>query len=119
MNELDLTRLRHMLDAAYIVVKLTEEHKQSDLDSDSLLVGGLAWYIGIIGEAASKASKELQDATPQIPWPQIIGMRNRLIHGYFDIKLDRLWLTATESIPALIPELELLIPPDENGSSSA
>jgi len=116
MNDLDRTRLQHMLDSARVVAQLTQEHDQADLDHDSLLVGGIAWYIGVIGEAASKVSKELQDATPQIPWPQIIGMRNRLVHGYFDIKLDRLWLTAVESIPVLINELELLLAVDQHGS---
>jgi uncharacterized protein with HEPN domain len=65
--------------------------------------------VGVIGEAASAISREFQDANPQIPWPQIIAMRNRLFHGYSDVKYERLWNTVTNAIPPLIVELEKLV----------
>jgi uncharacterized protein with HEPN domain len=62
--------------------------------------------IEIIGEAASKISKEKQTELSQIPWSQIIAMRNRLIHAYFDVDLDIVWKTVTEDLKPLINELE-------------
>jgi uncharacterized protein with HEPN domain len=59
-------------------------------------------------------SKECREnLSHQIPWPNIIGMRNRLIHAYFDINLDILWKTVTEDIPLLIDNLEKVLPPNE------
>ena len=65
--------------------------------------------IEIVGEAASKVSKERREGLPQIPWANIINMRNRLIHAYSDIDLDVLWKTVIEDLPPLIAELEKII----------
>ena len=65
--------------------------------------------IEIVGEAASKISEECREDFPQIPWTNIIGMRNRLIHAYFDLNLDILWKTITEDLPPLIAELEKIL----------
>lgn len=62
--------------------------------------------IEIIGEAASRVSPACQAKYAGIPWPEIIGMRNRLIHAYFDINLDIVWRTITEELPPLVAELE-------------
>lgn len=98
--------------AAREVVEFSVGHTRADLDTDRLLMRGLSMSVGIIGEAASQVSQETRDATPQIPWPKITGMRNRLFHGYFDIQLDRLWATVIESVTPLIAELEKILPPD-------
>jgi len=54
-------------------------------------------------------SKEIKNDCPEIPWQEIIGMRNRLIHAYFNINLDILWKTITEDLPPLIAGLENII----------
>jgi uncharacterized protein with HEPN domain len=59
--------------------------------------------IEIIGEAASRLSKEFRKAHPDVPWQYMIGMRNRIIHGYFDIDPDLVWKTASQELPALVP----------------
>ena len=66
----------------------------------------------IVGEAASGISAETTKAHPDIPWSGIIGMRNRLVHGYFNINLQRVWETVQEDIPRLIPQLEALVSPE-------
>jgi len=58
--------------------------------------------IEIIGEAASKVTEDTRKKCSSIQWPDIVGMRNRLIHGYFDIDLDRVWDTIVEDVPQLI-----------------
>ena len=65
-----------------------------------------------IGEAASQISGATQQAHPEIPWPEIIGMRNRLVHGYGTIELDVVWQTVTEDIPSLADQLRRMIPKD-------
>ena len=63
-----------------------------------------------IGEAASQVSAETQEALPEIPWPHIIGMRNRLVHGYGAIQLELVWKTVQEDVPALADQLRPLVP---------
>ena len=67
----------------------------------------------VIGEAARNVSREFQEAHPEIPWRQIIGLRNVLAHEYGDIKHERIFRIATNQIPALISALEPLIPQPE------
>lgn len=74
-----------------------------------MLARALVNCIEIVGEAAARTSDETQLQYPQIPWRDIIGMRNRLIHGYFDIDLDRVWDTVVDDLPSLIDELEDLL----------
>ena len=70
--------------------------------SDQVLI----YTIEIIGEAAARVSDETRKVMPQIPWPSIVGMRNRLIHAYFDVDLDILRQTVSEDLPALLEQLE-------------
>ena|SRR3989338_4651890 len=67
----------------------------------------------IIGEAAGKISQETRHAHPEIPWNELIGMRNRLIHEYFRIDLEKVWDTVQNDIPSLITLVEPLVPPKE------
>lgn len=61
--------------------------------------------IEIIGEAANKVSASLRDAEPEIPWRDIVGMRNRLIDAYFDIEPEFVWETVSRDLPILILQL--------------
>jgi uncharacterized protein with HEPN domain len=110
MQRDDAIRLRHMLDAAKEARSFIENKSRSSLDSDRQLELALVKCIEIIGEAANKITNECCKELPQIPWANIIGMRNRLIHAYFDINRDILWTTANEDLPALIAELEKIVP---------
>ena len=113
MNENDQVRLRHMLSASQEVLDFIKGETRASLDMDRKLVRAITMSIGIVGEAASRVSSELQDATPQIPWAKVIGMRNRLNHAYFEINPDILWDTATVAIPSPMNELGKLVPPEQ------
>ena len=65
--------------------------------------------IEIIGEAAGRVSPQFRESHPEIPWGEMIGMRNRMIHGYDDIDLDIVWNTTQESIPVLLELIEPLL----------
>lgn len=106
MHKADPVRLRHMLDAARDALSFVSGKSRVDLDASRMLALSLVKSIEIIGEAASRVSPACQSAYPGIPWPEIIGMRNRLIHAYFDINLDIVWRTITGELPPLVVELE-------------
>lgn len=108
----DETRLYHMRDSAAEALAFVEGRTRGDLESDRQLVLALAKSIEIIGEAASNVSEEFIARHPEIPWPQIRGMRNRLIHAYFDVDLDVLWDTVTHDLPPLLATLQRIISSD-------
>lgn len=71
--------------------------------------------IEIIGEAAARVSAEGQAEAVGIDWPAIVGMRNRLVHAYFDINHDILWATVERALPPLLERLRALTPSDHPG----
>lgn len=98
-----------MIDAAETAVQFVSNRVRSDLDADAMLLFALVRAVEVIGEAASRVSEETRAATPQIPWPMIVSMRNRLIHAYFDINHDVLWKTAMDELPQLLPLLRAAV----------
>ena len=109
MSKHDIVRLRHMLDAAREAVTSAGPRGKDALTADHIWVLGLVKCIEIIGEAASKVSQPTRDACLQIPWTDIIAMRNRLVHAYFEIDTDQVWKAITEDLPPLIAELEKVL----------
>jgi len=105
----DRVRLQHMLDAAHEAVAFTQGRVREDLDADRMLTLSLVKEIEIIGEAANQVSETTREQLPGIPWADITGMRNRLVHVYFDINLDILWRTAQHDLPPLIGVLERVL----------
>jgi uncharacterized protein with HEPN domain len=85
MHKDDAIRLRHMLDAVREAQGFAASRSRSDLDRDRLFLLALVKDVEIIGEAASRVSAESTAECPEIPWQDIVAMRHRLIHGYFDI----------------------------------
>jgi len=98
-----------MLDATNEALEFVQGKRRSDLDTDRKLVLSLIKDLEIIGEAAGKISIEVRSQCSAIPWQDIGGMRNRLIHAYFDIDLDVIWSTVTKDLPLLKTELEKIL----------
>ena len=88
-------RLRHMLDHARETVAMVQGKNRADLDTDRLLNLSLVRLIEIVGEAANRVPKEECTRHPDIPWPEIISLRNRLIHGYDMVDYDIPWQIVT------------------------
>ena len=95
-----------MYDAAMEAVTFTNGRTRLDLYKDRQLVLSLVKEIEIIGEAASKVSESAKQEYPDIPWRDIVAMRNRLIHAYFDINLDIVWSCVQKELPDLITSLK-------------
>lgn len=99
-------RLRHMLDYAQEAVNLARGRTRNDLEQERLLELSLMQLATMIGEAANHVPPGRRTQLRTIPWPQIIGMRNRLVHGYDQIDRDILWPTVQQDLPPLIVALE-------------
>lgn len=108
----DRIRIRHMLDAANKARSFVAGRKREDLDDDEQLSLSLQRLVEILGEAAKKVSAEGRAQAPRIPWPKIAGMRDRLIHAYFDVNLDILWDTIVDDLPPLVAALEAALAQD-------
>jgi len=104
--------LRQMWSHAREAIAMAAGKSRGDLDSERMLALALTHLVEIIGEAANRVSPEVQAQYPQIPWQQLIGMRNRLIHGYDQVDLDILWQVVASDLPALLGELETILPPE-------
>ena len=106
MRSDDLVLIRHMLDSSREAVSFASDSSRDSLETDRKLALALVRCIEIIGEAASRVSDETREAIPAIPWADIVGMRNRLVHAYFDVDLNVLWNTIKNDLPPLIKTLE-------------
>ena len=102
----DETRLRDMLDYSQRAVETIRDRLRADLDCDVVLSAALERFVEIIGEAATRVTEERRKLTPDIPWRQIIGMRNRLIHGYGTVDRDVLWDVVHDDLADLIAALQ-------------
>lgn len=106
-------RLFHMRDYVQKAMKLLEGKSQTDLENDEVLCLALTHLVELVGEAASKCPREIQDRYSQIPWAKIISMRNRLIHGYDSVDIVILWNAITKNFPKLLVELNNIIPDND------
>ncbi len=91
--------------AMAFVKGMTREELESDLRTSYAVVRALE----IIGEAAKAVPEDVRASTPQIPWRDMAGMRDKLIHAYDTVDLDVVWRATSEELPALMPELKRLL----------
>lgn len=116
MNERDRVRLQHMLDEARKAQQFIQGHQRADLDTNDLLAYAVRYALQIVGEAASQVTAETRAQYPQIPWKDVIGMRQWLVHGYERVENDIVWNTVTQDIGSLVDHLEMILmsnPTDE------
>jgi uncharacterized protein with HEPN domain len=102
-----------MLQAAREAVGFLGGIDFADFERDRLRQLAVIKSIEIIGEAAGRISDEFQHSHADIPWRDIIGMRHRLVHGYFEINIVRVWSTVREDLPGLVAAIEPLVPPEK------
>lgn len=108
----DEARLADMLiaarDAIGFVTDVSREHFLADIKTQYAVARALE----ILGEAANAVPEGIREDHPEVPWPGIVGMRNRLIHEYFQVRLDVVWDVVTNELPSLINQLEGIVPPE-------
>jgi uncharacterized protein with HEPN domain len=104
-----LVRYQHMLDNARKARDLMRGKMRADLKDEGLETLALVRLLEVLGEAANRIPNDEQKRHSEIPWSEIIGLRNRLIHGYDSIDLDILWQIISEDLPPLIQALEKIV----------
>jgi len=105
--------LRHILDHAREALRSIQGYTEQSLAEDRIRHLAVTRLLTIMGEAATRLSSERREKLSHIPWRQIIGLRNILIHMYHDIDDESLWQILTKDLPKLIQELEKLSLPEE------
>jgi uncharacterized protein with HEPN domain len=97
--------LQDMLDYAQKAVRFCEGKSRNEFEQDELLQLAVVRVIELIGEAASRVAADVRNQVPTIPWQDIVGTRNRLIHGYDRVDLRIVWDTVQDDLPLLIKTL--------------
>jgi uncharacterized protein with HEPN domain len=105
----DRVRLLHMIEASDNAMSFVAGRSRPDIDQDRKTLFAVIRCVEIIGEAAGRISEATRAAAPDIPWSAIVGMRNRLVHAYFDVDVDVVWKTVTVELPALKQRLQGLL----------
>ena len=105
-DQRDAAYLWDMLDAARTVEQLVSGLDFAQYSNDRRTQLAVERSLEIIGEAAGRVSASFRNAHPEIPWRQVIGQRNVLIHEYGEVKQERIWKTVRENVPQLIESLK-------------
>jgi len=95
----EMLYLRHILDAITTVEKYLQGVSESQFNDTQLIQDGVIRQIEIVGEAVRHISKDIRNTYPEVPWQDIAGMRDKLIHDYFGVDIEKVWLTAQEDLP--------------------
>ena len=107
----DAAYLWDMLDAARAIMGFVSSSSYEEYLENRMLRGAVERHLEVIGEAAGRVSFEFRKIHAEIPWSQIVGQRNILIHEYGEIDDALVWEVARVHMPDLIVKLEPLVPP--------
>jgi uncharacterized protein with HEPN domain len=108
VNLRDEDYLRHILDAISAIESYVTEGEAA-FRADRKTRDAVIRNLEVVGEAASKLSEDLRDKNADVPWTKIVGMRNRLIHGYLTVDQDVLWSTVADVLPDFKQRIERLL----------
>ncbi len=97
----ELIYLRHVLDEINTIEEYLQDVDEEKFKATRLLQDGTIREIEIIGKAVRHISKDIRKSYPEVPWQDIAGMRDKLIHGYFGVDIEKVWDTAKEDLPIL------------------
>lgn len=101
--------LQHILDAIAKTERYLYGIDKEAFEQDTLIQDGVIRQIEIMGEATRRLSRAFRNQYLHIPWEGITGMRDKLIHDYFGVDIETVWLTATEDLPLLKGEVEAIL----------
>ena len=105
----DRVYLQHIRDAAKRIRGYVNGMNEADFKKNELVQDGVIRQIEIMGEATKRLSSKTKELEPDIPWRDIAGMRDKLIHDYFGVDIERVWLTVTDDLPELASKITALL----------
>lgn len=111
--ERDRAVLLDIVHAAELVLEFKGRMEKATFLSDAKTQSAILHQLMVMGEAVKRLSSEFRAGHPQIPWALIAGMRDKLIHGYDIVDLEQVWQTATLDVPALLAEIQPLLPKEQ------
>lgn len=109
MKKDDTVYLRHILDAIAQIEEYLKGVSREKFLNNHLLQDGVVRELEIIGEASRNLTDEFREKHSHVPWGQIISLRNRITHAYFDVNLDIVWEITQNDLPMLKPQVERLL----------
>ena len=112
MRQDDVLYLGHMLDMGRKACAKVVGLERFEYDDDEDLRLALVHLVQVIGEAARRVSANGQAEIPEIPWHEVIGMRNRIVHDYLGVDEDVVWEVVVHDLPSLVAVLERVVPAD-------
>ena len=101
--------LHNILDAIMKIEKYIQDIDEESFMKNDLVQDGVIRQIEIIGEAVNRLSNDLKSQSPNVPWQDIAGMRDKLIHDYFGVDIDTVWLTVEKDIPGFKENIKRII----------
>jgi uncharacterized protein with HEPN domain len=115
LPERDRVFIAQMAEGAEAALEFSADHTRESFASDRLVAFAVVRAIQLVGQAARGVSEPVQTANPDVPWRQMVGMRNVVVHDYADVDLDLVWKTVREDLPGLIRRLNAIL--EEGGTS--
>jgi len=109
MKKDDSVYLHHIIDAFALIEHYMDNASHEEFLRNRLLQDGVIRQLEVMGEAARNISEDLRNEHPQIPWRQMIGLRNRMIHAYFNVDLQIIWEIVKGDIPDLKQKMKQLL----------
>lgn len=101
--------LTDMVEAAQAIERFVMGEDFSEFEQNEMMQSAVLQKLSVIGEAASRLSKEFTGQFPGVPWADIVGFRNIAVHEYFAIRWDIVWVAATEEVPVLKKQIEEIL----------
>ena len=118
MKKKDIIYIKHIRDAIELISVYTKDLNSTDFNSKVIIQDAVIRRIQVIGEAVKNVSQSFKEKYNEIPWKKIAGMRDKIIHGYFNVDIDIVWKVIVKDIPILKKNIEEIIKKEDKSTDN-